>query len=215
VIAESDRRRDRSCRPLAALVFVLLLMPAALRAEPRAYRIEPNADSRFALEVFKTGLMSGKKHVLVFARFEGQLDYDAQRPEQSRVELTVDAASLVVTDDWVNEKDRAKIADEALNHQLAAKQYPQLEFRSASIRTAGGPGRYEVQGELTIRGTAKPVVVLVNMQEKDGGRLVFEGEGTVKMKDYGLKPPSAAMGMIGTKNEMLVKFRLAVGPALR
>jgi polyisoprenoid-binding protein YceI len=178
--------------PLAAVL--LLMAPGVLAGESRTYRIEPNADSRFALEVYKTGLMSGRKHVLVFERFAGRLDYDAQNPEQSRVELTVDAGSLIVTDDWVNEKDRPKIADEALNNQLAAKQYPKIEFRSSSVRAAGGKERYEVQGELTIRGTSKPATVIVDMKNAEGGSRLCEGEGTVKLKDYGLKPPSAAMG---------------------
>jgi hypothetical protein len=34
------------------------------------------------------------------------------------------------------------------------------------------------------------------------------GSGEVKLRDYGLKPPSAALGAIGTKNEMAVSFRL-------
>jgi polyisoprenoid-binding protein YceI len=215
MLANLDRRRpDFFSSRLAFRVFVfLLLASAALPGEERRYRINPHADSRFALEVEKTGLMSGKKHLLVFERYRGQLEYDPQNPEQSRVELTIEAGSLSVRDDWVNEKERGKIADEALNKQLGAKQYPQMEFRSSSIRAGGGEGRYEAQGELTIRETARPVVVHVSLREGPAGSLLFEGEATVKMKDYGLKPPSAALGLIGTKNEMTVRFALRAMPA--
>jgi polyisoprenoid-binding protein YceI len=210
MLASLDRPRpDRFSSRLALRVFAfLLLASAALPGEARRYRIDPDPDSRFALEVEKTGLMSGKKHLLVFERYSGQLQYDSVNPEQSRVELTIEAGSLVVKDDWVTEKERAKIADEALNKQLAAKQHPEMKFRSGSIRAAGGDGRYEVQGELTIREMARPVVVHVSLREGPGGSLLFDGEATVKMKDYGLKPPSAALGLIGTRNEMTVRFEL-------
>lgn len=216
MVASLDRRRpDRFLSRLPLRVFVFLLVAsAALSGEPRGYRIDPDPDSRFALEVEKTGLMSGKKHVLLFERYQGQLQYDSGNPERSSVELAIESGSVLVKDDWVNEKEREKIADEALNKQLAAKQHPEMKFRSVSIRAAGGEGRYEVQGELTIREMARPVVVHVSLREGPGGSLLFDGEATVKMKDYGMKPPSAALGLIGTRNEMTVRFQLrAVPPA--
>ena len=48
---------------LASSAFVV---PASLlTAEPLAYEILPADGARFALEVFKTRLMSGKKHLFV------------------------------------------------------------------------------------------------------------------------------------------------------
>ncbi len=208
------RPRYRTQRRLPAPVrwcLFVLLAAAALPGQTRAYRIEPTSDSRFALEVFKTGLMSGKKHLLVFERYAGRLDYDAAHPEQSRIAWTVEAGSLVVKDDWVSEKDRAKIADEALNNKLQAKQYPEMRFRSGSMR-ALGEGRYAVQGNLTIRDRAQPVEVSVHLSEGPGGMLLFDGEATVSMKAYGMKPPTAALGLIGTKDEMTVQFQLHAAP---
>ena len=46
----------------------------------------------------------------------------------------------------------------------------------------------------------------------EGGDLLLDGRSTVKMKDYGLKPPSAALGMVGTKDEMEVSFVLRARP---
>jgi hypothetical protein len=36
----------------------------------------------------------------------------------------------------------------------------------------------------------------------------LEGGATIKMTDYGLKPPAAALGTIGTKDEMRIEFRI-------
>ena len=40
---------------------------------------------------------------------------------------------------------------------------------------------------------------------------MFEGAATVRLTDYQLKPPSALLGAIGTKNEMTVSFTLKAG----
>jgi polyisoprenoid-binding protein YceI len=211
---DPPRRLDRSpWRFARQLTILLVFLPVASFAEARTYRIEATPDSRFALEVFKTGLMNGKKHLLVFEQYQGRLEYDAANVEQSHVELTVQSASMVVKDDWVNEKEREKIADEALNKQLMVNKHPEIRFLSGSIRPADGPERYEVQGDLTIRDLTRPVVVHVTLRQQSEGVLLFEGAATVRMKDYGMKPPSAALGLIGTKNEMKVSFRLPAVPA--
>jgi hypothetical protein len=45
---------------------------------------------------------------------------------------------------------------------------------------------------------------------RDSGRITsLSGHAVVRLKDYGLKPPTAALGTIGTKNEMTVEFSLA------
>ena len=170
----------------------LLFAAAALPGQARSYRIEPAPDSRLALEVFKTGLMSGKKHLLVFERYAGRLEYDTAHPEQSHIEWTVEAGSLVVQDDWVSEKDRAKIADEALNNELAVKQYPEIRFRSSSIRAADAAGRYQVQGDLTIRDKTRPVEVGVRLRKGPGGSVAVRRRSNGF--DEGLRDEAAVSG---------------------
>jgi len=62
---------------------------------------------------------------------------------------------------------------------------------------------------LTIRGIAKPATVNVALQEFDEV-LMFRGTARVLLTDYGLKPPTALLGAIGTKNEMEFSFSLEV-----
>jgi hypothetical protein len=61
-------------------------------------------------------------------------------------------------------------------------------------------------GTLSLRGIAKPNVITV-VPAADGSPR-FEGSAIVRLTDYGLKPPSAALGAIGTKNEMMFTFVL-------
>ena len=178
--------------------FLVLTLAAA-----ETLHIVPAPDARFALEIEKTGLMRGKKHVFLFERYKGTVLYDRDQPENSRVSLTIESASAVCTDTWVSDKDRSKIQEYALHDMLAVEKHREITFSSTRV-ISKEPDRFEVQGSLTIRGIAKPLTVEVS--RKPGG--IFEGSSQFKMTDYGLKPPSAALGLIGTKDLMTVSFHL-------
>lgn len=171
-----------------------LILSALARGE--SFEFQPSPGDRFELRVYKTGLLSGKHHVMLFEKFRGAAD-------ETRVEFTVTSASLVVKDDWSPASGKIdEIRNVALNEMLDAKNHPELRFVSDAVKKTGSG--YEIQGQLTIRGKPKPVAIQV--ERKDGG--IFEGKARIKHSDYGLKRQTAALGAIGTKDEMDVIFRL-------
>ncbi len=176
--------------------------------ESARYLIRPSAESTFTLEVSKTGLMAGKKHFLFFEQYAGEVDYDSNRPENSKVTLTVDARSVTAKDAWVKKKEeRKKIVDAAVNDMMAANQYPQLKF--SSTRIAGkSKGQFEIQGDLTVRGITRPITFIAAAKPSGIERLEIDGDAQINLKDYGLKPPSALLGLIGTKSKMTLRFLL-------
>ena len=130
-----------------------LLTAGLLAAEMRTYDLGPAEGSRFALEVYKTRLMAGKKHVFVFERYGGEATFDDQKPEDVKIRFVVEAASVVCTDTWVSENDRKKILSAARNDVMAADRYPQLVFLSTRV-IAKPENQYDVEGTMTIRGVA-------------------------------------------------------------
>lgn len=179
----------------------------SLAAQPATYDIKPGTGNRFALEVFKTGLLSGKKHLFLFERYQGTLQYDPQAPERSTVDLTVETASIVLKDDWVKPGQAKDIHELTVGKDmLDIARHPQIRFVSKQI-TRSGSG-FLAQGDLTIRSQAKPVTVTVTLKGAPPA-LELAGTAEVKLKDYGLKPPSAALGAIGTRNEMAVSFAVS------
>jgi len=190
----------------------LLFLTVPLGAQTVLHEIKPGPDSRFALEIYKTGLFSGKKHLFLFERYAGSLNYNSDAPELSKVEINVESASFVVKDDWVSAKQAKSIREEAEGKNgLEVAKFPQIRFVSSSIARAGDG--FRVHGTLTIRGIEKPVDVSVSMKPgPQPGTRQFEGKAEVKLKDYGIKPPTAALGAIGTKNEMAVSFTLLPVP---
>lgn len=191
-----------------------LILALATSALAQSYTIRPESGARFALEVFKTGLMSGKKHVFLFERYEGTLTYDAARPENSSVELRLEASSIANKDSWIGEKDVKKVEEYALTDMLDAARNPHIRFTS-SVITRRPDGKFDVQGTLTIRERSRPVTVEVSISSTSpvaSANLSLVGKAEVRLKDFDIKPRSAVLGVIGTKSEMKVEFSLLAVP---
>jgi len=83
----------------------------------------------------------------------GSLTFDPQRPQESTVEVVIDARQL-----WTGEPDRdahLKSAD-----FLDVNKHPTITFRSTKVELLGGHD-YEAAGNLTIRGVTRPVTLKV------------------------------------------------------
>ena len=86
---------------------------------------------------------------------------------------------------------------------LDVSRFPTLKFESTAIRQTA-PDRFEVSGTLTVRDRSRAVVVLVMKI----GNQSYRGSAKLRLTDFGLKPPSAALGLVGTKDEMAFAFVL-------
>ena len=193
------------------LSLVLGFLAIVSAAERQRYEILPSSNASTELHVAKTGLMRGKKHIFVFDRYQGTLQYDPNQPDASHVKLTIDARSASCKDTWLSAKDLHKVQQYALNDMLAADRYPDITFVSTEIRQAGA-GQFEVRGTLTIREITKPAMVLVTVASQADGALTLAGTSQIRLTDFNLKPPSAALGTIGTKDEMSFSFSLLASP---
>lgn len=190
-----------------AIAVALLLIPA-ISAQAERYSIRPNESSKLELRVAKTGLYRGKVHVFTFPNYTGSLLYDAQKPEASQVNVTISSRAIKLIDTWLSEKDLKSVQEYALKDMLTAEKYPDIAFTSTAVRATDST-HFEVRGTLTIRGIAKPSVLNVGLDSQKR----FQGDATIRLTDYGLKPPKAALGLVGTENEMKFSFSLAPMPA--
>ena len=84
-----------------------------------------------------------------FARWAAQISFDPARLAQSRVVARIETASARTGD---ASRDEALPTDD----WFAVRQFPAATFTSTRIRAAG-PGRYVADGQLVIRGAARPV----------------------------------------------------------
>ena len=88
-----------------------------------------------------------------FKRFDAQLTFDPARPEASKMALTVDIASATL---GAPETD----AELPKATWFNTAKFPQATFHSNAVKSLGG-GKFEVSGELGIKGLNRNVVVPV------------------------------------------------------
>jgi polyisoprenoid-binding protein YceI len=140
------------------------------------------------LDVAHTRLGFSAKHAMVttvrgaFEQFEGSLTLDGENPAASSAEVTIQAASF----DSGNEQRDAHVRGDDF---LDVENHPTLTFRSTDVRRDGDD--FVLAGDLTIRGTSRPVEITVELEgvEKDpwgNQRIGFTGETTISRKDFGL-----------------------------
>jgi polyisoprenoid-binding protein YceI len=118
-----------------------------------------------------------------FNEFEGTGTLDGTSPANSRVQVTIDAASIDTRNAQRDEHLRG-------NDFLAMKEYPRITFSSTGVRQLDAT-TFEVTGNLTIKGVTNSITVPFTFEgaAKDpfgNLRVGFEGSVTINRKDYGI-----------------------------
>ena len=117
-----------------------------------------------------------------YSSFEGTAHIDAENPGASRVDLTIQVASI---DTGNADRDgHLRSAD-----FFDAETYPTITFSSTSVERDGDD--WNVTGDLTIRGVSQPVTIAFEQtgsaRDPFGNvRVGFEGATTINRKDWGL-----------------------------
>ena len=135
-----------------------------------------------------------------FKKFDAQVAFDPKKPEASKIAFTVDLASVsfgsseteseVAKPDWFN-----------------TKAFPQATFQSSGVK-ATGPGKFEVIGQLAIKGAKQSVVLPVSLAQA-GTTTTATGVFAIKRLDFKIGDGDwKDTSMVA--NEVQVKFKLAL-----
>ena len=103
--------------------------------------------------------------------------FDPAAPEAAKVDIEVPMVSV----DSGSEEANAELVKP---EWLASQTHAAARFVSKSVK-ALGDGRYQVEGDLTIKGKTLPVSMPVTFKE-EAGKGVFEGGFTFKRTDFGI-----------------------------
>lgn len=209
------RALHRSAITVAAAAAALIVGSAAGAA---TYNVRPQ-QSELVVRTFKGGIASAlaHDHVARATRLSGTVEYDPQSPTTATVEVTVEAASVVVDepalrqrhglDKEVSDKSRAKIQQTMESpEQLDVERFSEIAFRSTRV-TAGTDGGLEVTGDFTLHGVTRQVTVPVTV-EIDGATLRAEGSFRFLQSDYGIEPFSGGLGTVRNQDEVELTVRL-------
>lgn len=142
-----------------------------------------------------------------FKSFSGAINI-ADPVEASSVRVSIDAASI---DTGAEDRDNHLRSPDFLD----VEDYPTLEFVSTAVRPTGG--RYEVDGELTIRGETRPATLDVEyagvMQDPWGNdKAIFSASTRINREDWGLNwnaPLEAGGWLVGKEVTIEIELQAA------
>ncbi|HEY1752869.1 MAG TPA: YceI family protein [Caulobacteraceae bacterium] len=169
----------------AALALTLPLLAAAAPPTdiPRGHYV---LDPRHSTLIARVRHMGVSLYTIRFDTLSASFDYDPARPEATRLEASVDPASMDVN----NPDTTAEFTREFLN----VAKFPHATFVSTHAQPGPAPGHGTLTGDLTLMGVTRPVtfdVTLVGeghevMPVPLGRRAAgFEATTTIKRSDFG------------------------------
>lgn len=128
---------------------------------------------------------------------------DPEHPERSTVEATINTASI-----RTHNEQRDK--DLRSSNFLEIEKYPTMTFKSTKIEHVGGD-KYKVTGDLTIKGTTKPVTLnAVKYGEFNdpqmGHRIGYAAETQINRKDFGMNFEAMLDGRFVVSNEIQINI---------
>jgi len=157
--------------------------------------------SALTVRVYKSGLFSAFAH-----------DHEIRAPIQSgsfdeqkrTVEFKVKSADLKVLDPDGSDSERSQVQHTMESPKvLDPEKFPEISFHSTSIEAAG-PGKWNVQGDLSLHGQTHPVKV-----EVEGASGHYRGSARFPQTEFGITPITIGGGSIKVKDEVRIEFDIA------
>jgi len=135
-------------RNLIATFVIAALSPAAWANE--TYKFDPSGSTiGFSVHQF-LGTTQGK-----FTKFNGKIEIDRERPENSSVTARIDVSSI---DTRINKRDDHLHSAEFFN----VEKFPQITFKSRTVKRTG-PQSGDILGDLTMHGVTRPTTLHVRL----------------------------------------------------
>jgi len=162
------------------LAVALAFIASGANAESVAYKIDPS----------HTVVLASWNHLgfsnpsAYFGDVSGTISYDAETPENSKVEVVLPMSGL---DSFLPSFDEHLRSADFFD----AERFPEARFSSTSVRAAGD-GRLEVTGDLTLHGVTRPVVLDVTLNKAaphpmgNTPTIGFEATGTINRSEFGI-----------------------------
>lgn len=168
------------------LSLITLILMGAPQAIAESYRFDQEKSTvSFEIGHF-TGTAKGE-----FKEFQGTLDFFPDQPQNSKVKLTIQVASI---DTGSVKRDTHLQQDDYFD----AVKFPTITFESKGFKKRGN--QYVVTGPLTMHGVEKNITLQVKLKRSqdqwavDGKALFFSSGYELNRLDYGIEAGRPAVG---------------------
>jgi len=211
-------------RTAALIATFALATGAAVADEVPAASTAPVPAGAYTVDKAHTSLIFRVSHLGFstytgrFTRLDAALQFDPADIASSRVSVSIDPRSI--------EADNAPsgfMQELAGKAWLDAERFPEMSFRTNSVEVTG-PGTFRVNGELTLHGVTRPLVLEARYNGGYAGhtyepkaRVGFSAQGRFKRSDfgvsYGVPAPGSTFG-VGDDVTVTLESEFS-GPPLR
>ena len=195
----------------SVMLCVAVTLPAALQAQSGELRLGTRDGSRLWIE----GGSSIRSWKCDATRQDatlsgGAVDRTASARDVSaavqRARLTIPVAALDCRNGTMNEHMRKA---------LKANAHKTIEYRVAKWElTPRGDdeGTVTTSGTLVMAGAEKPISVELSAKRGEAGTWRVAGSKTLRMTEWGIKPPTLMLGTMKVHDPVTIKFELVLEP---
>jgi hypothetical protein len=100
-----------------------------------------------------------------------------------------------------------------LRKALKEKDHPEIQFQTDKYTLENDGGAVKAFGELTIAGVSNPVELDAELTALPDGGVRIVGKVDIRMKEYGVKPPSLLFGTLKVRQDVTIEFVTAIKPS--
>jgi polyisoprenoid-binding protein YceI len=188
---------------LASIAVFVASLIASISTPANAQANAPVTAQKLVAEQSTISFVSKQMGVPVegkFGKIDAQINFDPKRLDAAKINFTIDTGSAVIGDaETIRELKKPTWFDVA--------KHPTASFIANKV-TAAGAGKFEVAGNLSIKGASKPVSTIVTLSQQ-GGLSTIEGSLPVKRLDFKLGDGDWKDTSI-VADEVQIKFKLVV-----
>lgn len=182
------------------LLVTLLLGSGALSAAPVRYELDPE----HLTIAFLTEHIGYAKVLGSFGKATGTYTFDETTSMLSNVRIVVETASVTTGHD---RRDQHLRSDDF----LATAKFPRMTFTAQGARSLGN-GKFEVAGQLELRGVVKPLTLAATMNKSapypigDKAHVMgVSARGSLKRSEFGMTY-SVENGWVGDTVELIIEL---------
>lgn len=161
----------------------------ALAAMTGKYSVD-NTNSKVTFVMGEKGETKG-----AFRSFEGEIIID-EDVTNSTFEIKLNTKDITTFNDI---RDESVLSDEYLNEE----KYPSMTFRGEKL-IALSETEWEIQGEFTMLGVSKPMIVTVQGVTSGDQKLII-GKGEIDRRDFGMAPSSSEGNIVTFEYRAVLK----------
>lgn len=146
-------------------------------------------------------------------KFDATIELDAGSINRPLGDVARPITKVVVNIPTKSVKCGKDKMDENMYKALKAEQFPTIKYELTGYKldpskTTATSFVALTEGQLTVAGTTAKVSIPVTAIRKEGGQILAEGKLPMLMTDVGIKPPTALLGTMRTKNEITISFQV-------